>query len=87
MFSLNNLSFSPFHFTCVFLPISSILRDTDQSRSQHHLEDKFGGLSSSSEEFSSPIPNQQMYPNHQFSPTPVFNQMPLRNELSLRHRF
>ena len=57
----------------------------DQSRSQNHLDDtKFGGLSSSSEEFTSPIPNQQMYPNHQFSPTPnnIYQNLPTHPQRS-----
>ena len=45
---------------------------------------KFGGLSSSSEEFTSPIPNQQMYPNHQFSPTPnnIYQNLPTHPQRS-----
>ena len=39
----------------------------------HSFTTSTGGLSSSSDEYSSPIPNQQINPNHQFSPTNPYN--------------
>ena len=39
----------------------------------HFFTTSTGGLSSSSDEYSSPIPNQQINPNHQFSPTNPYN--------------
>ena len=56
-----------FCFVC-FINIKSGPTTTSTNNQQHYEETKNSGLSSSSDEFSSPVPNQ-INPNHQFSPT------------------